>query len=251
MNIDFGILYFGLTRTTKQVYTSHMMSIYSVLDSYGLSYKKFMHTWRTKDNKQRVWYETIDKEIDYSEYKLLEPDEYKIEDQEDFLNSINMDNYFYKDVYEKINMVKTHSRDIYCEDGEWLPELVTNHLCALESQKRCLGMLEEYMQKGYNFKQIIFIRPDVRINSLLPLYDILSNPEAIYIPNKDHFQGYNDRFAIMNYKNACIYGKRIDEIAEFRRNQGRIVSEIYLKYIIDKYSMNIIFINFNFEIIRP
>ena len=101
------------------------------------------------------------------------------------------------------------------------------------------------------FKQIIFIRPDVKIKNLLPLYDILSNPDAIYIPNEDHHYGYNDRFAIMNYRDACIYGKRIDEIAEFRKTNGRIVSEKYLKFIIDKYNMNIVFINFNFELTRP
>jgi len=251
MNIDFAILYFGLTRSTKQVYMSHKMSIYNLLDSYNLSYMKFMHTWSTKDNKQRVWYEIIEKEIDYSEYKLLEPDEYKIENQEDFLNSINMDNYFYKDVYEKINMTKYSYRDIYVEEGESLPELVTNHICALESQKRCLIMLEEYIKKGYNFKQIVFLRPDVRINTLFPLYDILSDADAVYIPNEDHHSGYNDRFAVMNYKNARIYAKRIDEIAEFRKNNGRIVSEKYVKYIIDKYRMNVVFINFNFDIIRP
>ena len=162
-----------------------------------------------------------------------------------------MDNYFYKDVYERINMVKYPYRYLYCEDGESLPELVRNHLCALESQKKCVAMLEEYIKKGYNFKQVVFLRPDVRINTLFPLYDILSDPEAVYIPNEDHHLGYNDRFAVMNYKNACIYGKRIDEIAEFRKNNGRIVSEKYVKYIIDKYNMNLVFIKFNFDLIRP
>ena len=87
MNIDFAILYFGLTRSTKKVYMSHIMSVYNLLDSYNISYMKFMHTWRTNDNKQRVWYKTIEKEIDYTEYKLLQPDVYKIENQEDFLNT--------------------------------------------------------------------------------------------------------------------------------------------------------------------
>jgi hypothetical protein len=253
MNIDFAILYFGLTRSTKQVYMSHIMSVYNLLDSYNLSYMKFMHTWRTNDNKQRVWYKTIEKEIDYTEYKLLEPDVYKIENQEDFLNSINMDNYFYKEVYERINMVMANydPQNGYSEDGEWVPELITNHLCALESQKRCLGMLEEYIKKGYNFKQVVFLRPDVRINTLFPLYDILSDPDAIYIPNEEHHSGYNDRFAVMNYKNACIYGKRIDEIAEFRKTNGKIMSEKYVKYIIHKYNMNPVFIKFNFDLIRP
>ena len=46
------------------------------------------------------------------------------------------------------------------------------------------------------------------------------------------------------------YAYRIDEIIDFRKNQGRIVSEKYAKFIIDKYFEQVHFIDFHFEIIR-
>jgi hypothetical protein len=55
----------------------------------------------------------------------------------------------------------------------------------------------------------------------------------------------------MNYEYGCIYGKRIDELAEYRRELGIIVAEVYCKYIILKYTMNINFIKFNYTITRP
>jgi hypothetical protein len=97
----------------------------------------------------------------------------------------------------------------------------------------------------------MFIRPDVSIYDSLPLHQILPNLDKINIPSFDSNEGYNDRFAIMNYKNAIIYGKRINEIAEFRKNNGRIVSEKYLKFIIHKYNLNVNLINFNFVFVRP
>jgi hypothetical protein len=173
---------------------------------------------------------------------LLSPDYYKIDSQDDFLNNVNMDNYFYKDAWDK----KGNSRE-----GEWLVGLVRNHICALESMKRGIEMVEGCMINGDTFKYIMFIRPDIEIKTTLPLNDILSNQDKIIIANFEHYEGYNDRFAIMNYNNACIYGKRIDELADFRKVSGRIVSEKYVKYIIDKYNLQVNFINFNFDIIRP
>jgi hypothetical protein len=69
--------------------------------------------------------------------------------------------------------------------------------------------------------------------------------------NNNYNEGYNDRFAIVPFENCEKYGKRIDEIKEFRKSNGRIVSEKYLKYIVDKYYKNISFIDFKFQIVRP
>jgi len=242
MSIDFAIVYFGLTRSTRKVYTSHIANIFNILEQNNLSYKKFMHTWKTNDNKQYIWDKITRKPIDYDEYMLLTPDYYKIDNQDDFLNSIDMDDYFYKDVWK----MKGSSGQ-----GEWLPQLVRNHVCALESMKRGIEMVEGCMINGTTFKYIMFIRPDIEIKTILPLEPILSNEDKIIIPNFAHHEGYNDRFAIMNYDNACIYGKRINELAEFRKTCGRIVSEKYIKYVIDKHKLQVKFINFNFTIIRP
>jgi len=242
MEFDFAIIYFGLTRSTKKVYKSHIDNIFNVLKQNQLTYKTFMHTWKTKDNRQTVWDKIIPQEIDYDEYKLLEPAVYKIDKQEDYTQNMNMDDFFYKDVWD----TKGH-----CGEGEWLPGLILNHLCALESKKRGLEMVEESMQTGNKYKYIMFIRPDCLIKDELPLSQILPNLNKINIQNEDHGEGYNDRFAITNYENAVLYGKRINEIAEFRKTNGRIVSEKYVKFIINKYKIPVNFIDFDFQLIRP
>jgi len=244
MEYDFAIVYFGLTRSTKKVYKSHINNVFNQLRYNRLTYKTFMHTWKTSDNKQKIWQNTIEKEIDYDEYKLLYPDFYKIDYQDEFVQSVNMNDYFYKEVWDKVG---------HDGKGEWLPELIQNHLCSLESMKRGLEMVEEFVKAGNKFKYVMFIRPDVSITSVLPLNQIVSGlkPFDIYIPNKDHNEGYNDRFAIILYEKAAIYGKRIDEMAEFRKKNGRIVSEKYVKFIIQKYNLKLGIIDFNFIIIRP
>ena len=65
-----------------------------------------------------------------------------------------------------------------------------------------------------------------------------------------HFEGVNDRFAVMNYKYANHYAYRIKELANYRKKHGRIVSEKYTKFIVNKYFKKIL-INFSFKIIRP
>lgn len=234
MYYDFAIIYWGMTRSTKKVYKSHFNKIFNILRDNNLTYKIFMHTWKTKNNKQKVWCETNNKNIDYEEYKLLNPDFYKLENQDNFINSINMDNYFYKDE----------------QNSEWLPGLILNHICALKSQKTALEMVENFVKDGNKFKYVMFIRPDAEFKTPLPIQE-LDNKNDIFIPDFAHYEGLNDRFAIINYNKAYIYGKRIDELAEFRKRNGRIVSEKYVKFILEKYKLKLKKINLNFNLIRP
>jgi hypothetical protein len=101
MEFDFAICYFGMTRSTKKVYESHYKYIFDVLKHHNVTFKIFMHTWKTNNNKQRVWNDIAKKDIDYSEYTFLNPDVYQIDNQDDFMSTINMDNYFYKHLYQK------------------------------------------------------------------------------------------------------------------------------------------------------
>lgn len=245
MEFDFAIIYWGLTRSTKKVYNSHIERIFNVLKRNNLTYKKFMHTWKIKDDIQMVWENEVPQKIDYNEYKLLEPDVYKIEQQEDFIETLNMNDYFDKNLWdEKGN----------CGEGEWHPRVILNHLCALESMKRCVELVEGSMYEGNKYKYIMFIRPDCWMDDELPLADILPHLDKINIPNFDHYDvGYNDRFAMMQYAHAVIYGKRINEIAEFRRGgHGRIVAEKYLGFTIKKYNIPVNLLNnFNFRLVRP
>ena len=242
MEYDFAIIYFGLTRSVKKTHESHKKYIFDILHKQNLTYKTFIHTWKTKDDTQNVWEEIIPQKIDYLEYQLLSPDFYKLDDEDKFLESINMDNYFYKHIWETIG----HSRN-----GEWLPKMVSNHLCMLESQKRGLNMVRECVSNGDKFKFVMFVRPDITIHNELPIDKLVPNNEEIYIPNHDHNGGFNDQFAIMCYDYAHHYGNRIHEASDFRKNHGRIAGEEYSKFIITKYYTNVNELNFKYSITRP
>jgi len=201
-----------------------------------------MHTWKTNDDRQNVWENIIPQKIDYSEYTLLSPNVYQLDNEDDFLESIDMNKYWYKDIWDKHG----HSHH-----GEWLPKLVSNLVCMLESQKRAVNMVKTSVMNGDRFKFVMFVRPDVTIYNDLPISAIFSNYDKIHVPDYNHFEGINDTFAVMNYENACIFGKRIDELEEFRKTHGRIVSEKYLKYFITKYNIPVNPIHFVFSITRP
>ena len=233
-----SICYWGMTRSTKYIFESHVKNLYDILKNNNIDFNIFMHTWETKNNTNIIWEHPCDIPVDYEEYKLLKPDFYKIENQCDFLNTINFDNYFDKKLYDMYGGDTHH---------EWRPQLIMNHLCALESQKRVYNMV---LESSIEYDFILFIRPDVLI---LNNFDIncFKNSFDIILPNYDHHEGYNDRFAIIPFKLSLPYSTRIDEIIDFRKNNGRIVSEKYVKYIVNKYYLNVKFIDFNMKIVRP
>jgi hypothetical protein len=233
-----AICYWGMTRSTKIIYESHITNLYIVLKKNNIDFNVFMHTWETKNNMNIVWEKNCNVPIDYDEYKLLNPNYYKIEKQNEFLNTINFENYFDQKLYN------IHGGDT---PNEWRPQLIMNHLCALESQKRVYNMVIE-SNNTYDF--IIYIRPDVKITNSFDINWLKMNFDII-IPSYDHHEGYNDRFAILPFDNALKYSTRIDEIIEFRKNHGRIVSEKYVKYIVSTYYSNVKFIDFMMKIIRP
>ena len=233
-----AICYWGITRSTKFIYKSHFVNLFHPLKNNNIEYKIFIHTWKVQNNQNIIWENVSPIPINYEEYKLLHPDYYKIDDQQVFKDQLNFSDYFNKELYDKYGGDTAH---------EWRPQLIMNHLCALESQKRAYQMVND---TGEQFDFIMFVRPDVQITNQFDV-NILNTNFDIIIPSYDHHEGYNDRFAIMPFNNSFNYACRINEIREFRKKYGRIVSEKYVKFIINKYYNNLKFINFLMKIIRP
>jgi len=244
MEIDYAIVYFGLTRTTKRVYKSHINHVFNILKTNHKKYITFLNTWALKDGIQNVWNDTISQKIDYEEYKFLNPDFYEINNQEEFLNDIDMTQFFNKENWE--------AKGDTDNGGDWWPKMVSNHLCGIESQKRGIQMVKNYINSsGNTVKHVIFIRPDIEIYDDLPINTFVLDNETINLPNKDHHEGLNNRFAVTSWNNACIYANRAEDYVEFKKIRYRITAERLIKYIVDKYSMKVNEIQFNFDIIRP
>jgi hypothetical protein len=233
-----AICYWGMTRSTKYIYKSHKEKLFDILKNNNIDFNIYIHTWETENNENIIWEKKCNIPVDYEEYKLLHPQFYKIDNQNEFIQSINFNDYFDKSLYDK------YGGDTY---HEWRPQLIMNHLCALESQKRVYNMV---INSNIDYDFIIFVRPDMLIINNFDI-NFLQNNFDIIIPNYDHYEGLNDRFAILPFKKSEKYSTRIDEIIEFRKNCGRIVSEKYVKYIVNKYYPNIRFINLIMKIVRP
>ena len=233
-----AICYWGMTRSTKAVYNSHHNNLFNVLRANNIDYNVFMHTWKTDDNTNIIWETITDIPIDYEEYKLLNPHYYAIDNQDDFLETIYFNDYFDQELYDKYGGDTHH---------EWRPRLIINHLCALESQKRCFEMVRK---TNINFDYVIFIRPDVEISNKINM-EWLNITFDIIVPNYEFNEGVNDKFAIIPFDIAHHYANRIDELADFRKNHGRIVSEKYVQFIIIKYYKCVHLINFYIKIVRP
>lgn len=236
-----AIIYFGLLRSYDKVYKSHINNIFNVLKKNNIDFKIFVHTWKTKDNTQRVWEKTIAVKQNFDQIKLMNAYKAKIDEQEDFEKNLKFSDYFYQNVWDSIG------HDV---KGEWLPGLVKNHLCALESQKRCFAMVQNDNTK---FDYVMFLRPDVLIKNIFPIDSLQflnKNNEGILIPNFAHHEGINDRFALMNFNHGKFYANRINELADYRKKHGRIVSEKCTAYIVNKYYIKKL-IQFRFDIIRP
>jgi hypothetical protein len=180
-----------------------------------------MHTWDI--GKYNIIKDKItDVPIDYQEYKLLNPKYYQIDNQKEFVNTINIEDYFSSDLYAKNgNSVK----------GEWNPKLIYNRICSLESIKRVTMMVE--ITNISRFDAIIYIRPDMLLNNEFSLnWFIYFNPSQLMLLNYDHNEGYNDKFAVLHLENYKAFGYRIDKLKEYREKMGRITPEKFLKYIV-------------------
>jgi hypothetical protein len=231
-----AICYWGLTRTTTKVYKTHQENITEHLKKHNINYDIYLHSWNT--NRPMNW-DKIEKPVNKEEYKYLNPTQYRYDDQDVFEETIIMSDYFDKETWEK------YDNNI---NGEWHPQLIKNHIFALESMKRATIMC---LDSGVKYEYVIYVRPDVMIHDKLPI-DILDsiNEDTICIPNFEQWEGYNDRFAIVPFTKCIYYGSRIDSIKDFRKTNGRITSEKFLKYIVDKHFKEVKYIDFKFDMVR-
>ena len=232
-----AICYYGLPRSIRTVYTNHANNIFAPLRDSSIRHSVYVHLWNIQ-GKQLVWNNEIDQEPDYEAINLVQPIELRRESQEDWFNTINFSEFFYQHDYDQFKYDK--------HKGEWVRQLVKNHICALESQRRVTMLINStpdfvmYLRPDYEFEQVIDL-------SFLQNLKI----DQIALPDYRHFEGYNDTFSVMRWETACSFSERIKGLPEFRKTEGRIVSEKYLKYYLESNNIQPIFQPIKYNIVRP
>lgn len=212
-----AVVYWGLTRSARLVAHTHVTNLYVPLEKAGYKVDRFIHTWTT--SSPMVWGKP-DAPVDPSAIEVFSPIASRIDSQEEFLQGIQFSDYF--------------DHALWAATGEyggkeWRPELVRNHLCALESLRRAFQLV--HLAK---YTYIIFLRPDMEILQPFPVQSLQNLPSrGILLTDQAHGEGFNDRFAVMHAETASTYANRIEGLKEFRRTRGRIVSEKIVKAIIE------------------
>lgn len=221
-----AVCFWGLTRSLK--YT--IKSINEQLDAmrkFG-DVTTFMHTYKLFRPYSNLWGKEKDIMLDPNEYKLLDPDHFVWDDQDEVSKSIDFKAYhtfpdnIYKTNYQTIN----------------------NFILAMYSLKRVTElMLRHNKTKHYDY--VVFMRPDVIFDSLPKLTHFqAATDNTIVSPQfgKWHAGGHkiNDRYAICTPYVAKIYGRRLVYLLDYSRKK-EIYTEVFLYDLMRAHNIKIIF----------
>tara|TARA_B100001287_G_scaffold138453_2_gene116594 strand:- start:4966 stop:5787 length:822 start_codon:yes stop_codon:yes gene_type:complete len=226
-----ALCFWGLTRSLKHTIHSIKKRILTVLTNKNIEYKIFIHTYHFNGSYINPRAQEYNIDLDFEEYKLLNPDYVEIEDQDAIKIDLNIFKY------------RTHS-------DPWNSGYISvdNFICAMHSKKQ-LGLMVENCDEKFDF--IIYLRPDVKYQTYFDVkYFSLVNKYTICTPNFHLFPKLNDRFCILSYHNLKQYYSLFDKMYEYSLHFP-LHSERFQYYIfINQYKWNIKYVSFFFNRVR-
>ncbi len=230
-----AICFWGILRSVKYTYQNIIKNIYRPLISYNCELTVFIHTYSIDDvyTNERA----NDKPIKLNteeDIKLLNPNFYKIDRQEDFDKSIN---------YE-----------LYKKKGDpWNNnfQTFTNLIRALNSLNQLKILIEN--NKNEEFDAYFVIRPDVIFDTIISekllLNSIILKQNKLFIPKFHSWGGCNDRMTIGKWNSIKIYLSRFIYALEYSLTKT-LHSEIFLKDWLIKNNIKILLLDIIFRRIR-
>jgi len=217
----FALCFFGLTRSLKYTIESIKTNIFTILKKKDIDYDIYLHTYdKTHITSKRS--NEFNVPLDTNEYLLLNPDFFKITNQDDFFKFFNF------------NEVKR-----YGDSWNTNFENTYNAMAQLNSLKEVTNLWID--QNKYDF--YLYLRPDLLYIDPLPIDEILKNitkENIIFTPDWQLSNNYvNDRFAYGSYDSMIKYGLRINDLFEYMpKSKKPYNSELFLNFIIKKYNIH-------------
>jgi len=211
--------FFGITRSLKFTIDSIKHNITDSLNELGYDFKIFLHTYALDSyNNVRTGESTT--QIDNDEYKLLNPDYFAIENQDEVKKNLNLEQ------YRK-----------YPDPWNTQYDSVDNFILAQYSKMKLTKMIKDTKKK---FDYIIFLRPDVEyLNKLEESFFKSVSNNRICIPDfdvkyeKSWLWKFNDRFAITNYNNYRIYGELFHKLLSISKFMSLHSETVMARYLLD------------------
>lgn len=207
-----ALCFWGIARSTKHTINSIKTNIYNALKNLNIEYTIFLHSYQIHSFYSNPRAKEFNCLLDNNDWKLIEPDYFFIENQNEVDKNLNL------------NIYKTHP-------DPWGTNYQTfnNHIRSLWSLKQVTQLWKKQHDIS-PFDYIVYLRPDVLY--ITPLQSIFFNLNENEI-NLPYFHKYpvNDRFSISKPNVAFIYGSRFDSALEFSKYY-QLHSERFLNHIL-------------------
>ena len=232
-----AILFFGLTRSLKDVYKSLKENIFDVLTNNNIEYDIFLHTYILPTPYINTYVNTKIENYDNESYKLLKPKYYILENQNKVERKLKIPTYF-SNLSDWASCAPTFEKKCY---------FVRNMVLAQHSKKMVTNLFREY-KADYDY--VMFTRPDQALHTKInpTAFNLLSNNNII-IPKEHSYFGINDRFCIAKPNIAIIYGNSFTYLLVYSEKKA-IVSEVFLKDYLRLNNIHIIYSPITATLIR-
>jgi hypothetical protein len=226
-----ALCFWGLTRSLKYTIQSIHEQIIAPLKEAGIEYKIFIHTFSFASEYHNPRAHETGVQLDFQEYKLLNPDYFMTEDQDE--------------VKKRLNLKQYRSKEDPWSNGY---SSLDNFICAMYSKKQVGSMIQK---SGEVFDNFIFLRPDVRfLNPLSVHYLPKVSDNKVYCPNFHLFPDFNDRFFICSREHVYTYTQLFDDMLPFSRHTPLHSERFQYAMITKKYGLIVIYMDIRFNRIR-
>ena len=239
-DIRVAICFWGLTRSLQYTLPSIKKFIFKPLNDANIEYDIFLHTYTLNHEYSNPRAKEYNIRLDNDLFKLLEPKEYILDDQDDIDKKINLNKY-------------TSMGNPWDYDNSPIHTL-HNVVRALWSLKQVTTL---WLKNKALYTHVMYCRPDVTY--IMPFnVKWLSDTNDVYTPDfanvhkfkevnkrEDSDVGVNDRFGFGRPDQMEVYGNRFDEALSYSKKH-KLHSETFLEDVLNKHHIGIKYIKFGF-----
>ena len=227
-----ALCFWGITRSLKYTHESIEKNVLSILRANNIDYTIYMHTFKLENGYTNKRTREKLTDVNNDEYKLLHPDYFEIDDQDEIKKQIGMEKY--------------RSKPDPWNTGY---NSVDNFILGQYSKSKIVAMIEK---NNMDYNYVVYIRPDCSYKQPFNInFFTHINHHTICIPNF-HLYGkyeFNDRFCIANMKTYKIYGNMFHRLLCLSKNQS-LHAETILGQVIHNSNIKVVRIPFRFSRVR-
>jgi hypothetical protein len=233
-----ALIFWGLTRSLKHIIGSLQENVISILIKEGYEVDVFIHTYRLSGLYSNSRHGVSNIQLDFDEYKLLEP-KVALIDEQDII------------VKEKLDLKSFRTQHCYFRNNY---QSLDYYIISLYSQ---LQISREFEKVKGDYHKVLFLKSDMYYRDPFQIEWLdLADENNFVVPEwgcriPNNFKRTNDRFCISTPDNAIKYASVLEHLLEYSKKIS-VNAENFLGHVIhDIYNMNIVTVPFRFHGISP